>query len=80
SFARIFFRNAINTGLPILESPEAVDETQSGDILEVDLLRGQIRNVSRGKTFVADPYPKLMMEIVNAGGLIEYTRNWLESG
>ncbi|MBE9513620.1 MAG: 3-isopropylmalate dehydratase small subunit [Dehalococcoidia bacterium] len=80
SFARIFFRNAINTGLPILESPEAVDETQSGDILEVDLLRGQIRNVSRGKTFVADPYPKFMMEIVNAGGLIEYTRNRLKSG
>ena len=74
SFARIFFRNAINIGLPVLECTEAVDETEPGDILEVDLVKGQINNISRNKTFLASPYPEFMMGIVNAGGLIEYTK------
>jgi len=77
SFARIFFRNAINIGLPLLECPEAVNETEAGDILEVNLSRGEIRNISRGKTFIAKPYPEFMMGIINAGGLIEYTRSKL---
>jgi len=74
SFARIFFRNAINIGLPLLECPEAVNETEAGDILEVNLSRGEITNISRGKTFIAKPYPEFMMGIINAGGLIEYTK------
>jgi len=78
SFARIFFRNAINIGLPILECAEAVDETEPGDILEVDLAKGQINNISRNKTFLASPYPEFMMGIVNAGGLIEYTKAKLQ--
>jgi 3-isopropylmalate/(R)-2-methylmalate dehydratase small subunit len=78
SFARIFFRNAINIGLPLLECPEAVNETEAGDILEVNLSRGEIRNISRGKTFIAKPYPEFMMGIINAGGLIEYTMNKLQ--
>ena len=77
SFARIFFRNAINIGLPLLECPEAVNETEAGDILEVNLSRGEIRNISRGKTFIAKPYPEFMMGIINAGGLIEYTKGRL---
>jgi 3-isopropylmalate/(R)-2-methylmalate dehydratase small subunit len=77
SFARIFFRNAINIGLPLLECPEAVNETEAGDILEVNLSRGEIRNISRGKTFIAKPYPEFMMGIINVGGLIEYTRSKL---
>ena len=77
SFARIFFRNAINIGLPLLECPEAVNETEAGDILAVNLSRGEIRNISRGKTFIAKPYPEFMMGIINAGGLIEYTRSKL---
>jgi 3-isopropylmalate/(R)-2-methylmalate dehydratase small subunit len=77
SFARIFFRNAINIGLPLLECPEAVNETEAGDILEVNLSGGEIRNISRGKTFIAKPYPEFMMGIINAGGLIEYTRSKL---
>lgn len=77
SFARIFFRNAINIGLPLLECPEAVNETEAGDILEVNLSRGEIRNISRGKTFIAKPYPEFMMGIINARGLIEYTRSKL---
>jgi 3-isopropylmalate/(R)-2-methylmalate dehydratase small subunit len=77
SFARIFFRNAIDIGLPLLESPEAVDNIRSGDKLEVDLARGSIVNVSSGKTFSAKPYPKFMSELIAAGGLIEYTRKRL---
>jgi len=77
SFARIFFRNAINIGLPLLECPEAVNETEAGDILEVNLSRGEITNISRGKTFIAKPYPEFMMGIINAGGLIEYTKGRL---
>jgi 3-isopropylmalate/(R)-2-methylmalate dehydratase small subunit len=77
SFARIFFRNAINIGLPLLECPEAVNETEAGDILEVNLSRGEIRNISRGKAFIAKPYPEFMLGIINAWGLIEYTRSKL---
>jgi len=77
SFARIFFRNAINIGLPLLESEEAVDRTQDGDILEVDLSRGRIVNLTRGLEFTARPYPQFMSELIAAGGLIEYTRKRL---
>jgi len=75
SFARIFFRNAINIGLPLLECTDAVDETEDGDILEVDLSSGEIGNISRHKKYTANPYPEFMMEIIDAGGLVEYTRN-----
>jgi 3-isopropylmalate/(R)-2-methylmalate dehydratase small subunit len=80
SFARIFFRNAINIGLPLLECIEAVDGTEAGDIIEVDLVTGEIRNITRSKTFVAEPYPDFMMGIVNAGGLVEHTRKKLTGG
>ena len=78
SFARIFFRNSINMGLPILESDEAVDGTDAGDVLEVDLGSGEIRNVTKGKVFQAKPYPDFMLELVKAGGLIEHTRKRLQ--
>lgn len=74
SFARIFFRNAINTGLPILESPEAVEGIRSGDALEVDFGAGIIRNLSRGAEYQARPLPPFVLEIVAAGGLIQYVR------
>jgi 3-isopropylmalate/(R)-2-methylmalate dehydratase small subunit len=77
SFARIFFRNAINIGLPLLECHEAVAGTDSGDVLEVDLTKGKIRNITRGKTFTARPYPDFMSELIAARGLIEYTRTRL---
>ncbi len=77
SFARIFFRNAINIGLPLLECEEAVDKTKAGDILEVDLSSGEIKNVTNGMTFVAKPYPDFMAELIAAGGLIEYTKKRL---
>jgi len=74
SFARIFFRNAINIGLPLLESAEAVDNIKSGDIVEVDLSSGSITNTRNGKVFTAKPYPAFMGELIAAGGLIEHTR------
>ncbi len=77
SFARIFFRNAINIGLPLLECAEAVDNTQAGDILEVELSTGTVRNITNGKAFTAKPYPDFMAELISAGGLIEYTKKRL---
>jgi 3-isopropylmalate/(R)-2-methylmalate dehydratase small subunit len=74
SFARIFFRNSINLGLPVLESPEAVDAIHEGDELEVDLSSGKIRNLTTEEVFVAKPYEPFMLEIINAGGLVPYTK------
>ncbi|MBA7585026.1 2,3-dimethylmalate dehydratase small subunit [subsurface metagenome] len=74
SFARIFFRNAINIGLPLLESNEAVANTKDGDTLEVDLAKGLIKNLTKGAEFKAKPYPGFMAEIIADGGLIEHTK------
>ncbi len=74
SFARIFFRNSINIGLPILESPEASADIKEGDVIEVDLEKGRIRNVTREKIYAASPFPKFMQEVIRAGGLLSYLR------
>lgn len=79
TFARIFFRNAINIGLPLLECEEAVDKTEAGDILEVELASGKVKNLTRGMVFTAKPYPDFMAELISAGGLIEYTKRRLAS-
>jgi 3-isopropylmalate/(R)-2-methylmalate dehydratase small subunit len=77
SFARIFYRNAINIGLPILECPEAVAATKAGQVLEVDLAQGTVKNVDTGQVFQAGAYPDFLMAIIGAGGLIPYTRQRL---
>jgi 3-isopropylmalate/(R)-2-methylmalate dehydratase small subunit len=77
SFARIFFRNAINIGLPLLECGEAVDNTEDGDILEVDINNGKIKNLTSGREFSAKPYPDFMAQLIASGGLIEYTKKRL---
>jgi 3-isopropylmalate/(R)-2-methylmalate dehydratase small subunit len=77
SFARIFYRNAINIGLPILESPEAARDAQKGDTLSVDLAAGTITNRRTGQTYRSSPYPPFVLGIINAGGLVPYTRNIL---
>lgn len=77
SFARIFFRNAINIGLPLLECAEAVANTEAGDTIEVDLATGKIKNLSKGLAFTAKPYPAFMAELIAAGGLIKYTKQRL---
>lgn len=72
SFARIFYRNAINIGLPILECPEAWERTMSGDILEVDLETGVIENLSRQINFQAAPFSPIAKEIMDMGGLVAF--------
>jgi 3-isopropylmalate/(R)-2-methylmalate dehydratase small subunit len=71
SFARIFYRNAINIGLPVLEVPEAVDDFQAGDGIEVSLEQGTITNLRSGRTFQIKPYPPEILEIISAGGLMK---------
>jgi len=80
SFARIFFRNAINIGLPLLECDAAVDNTEAGDVLEVDLSRGKIKNLTKGMEFTAKPYPDFMAGLISDGGLIEHTKKRLAVG
>jgi 3-isopropylmalate dehydratase small subunit len=72
SFARIFYRNALNTGLPIIESPEAASCIQDGNLIEVDLAAGKVRNLSTGVTFDSIPFPQFMQELIAAGGLLPY--------
>ena len=79
SFARIFFRNAVNIGLPLLECPQAAEESEGGDILEVELETGEMLNITRGKIFHAEPYPDFMLELISAGGLIEHTKRVIEA-
>ncbi len=70
SFARIFYRNAINTGLAILECPEAVDAISEGDEVKVDTDSGVITNMTTGQEFQAQPFPPFIAEIIEAGGLV----------
>ncbi len=72
SFARIFYRNAFNMGLPIFEAPDAVDEVETGDRLVVDMERGSLRNDTKGKEYRFTPIPPFMQELVAAGGLLNY--------
>ncbi len=74
TFARIFFRNCINIGLPILEAKECAEEAKTGDRFEVDLDQGVIKNITQGKTYQSTPFPGFMQEIVRAGGLINYLK------
>ncbi|MCL2883762.1 MAG: 3-isopropylmalate dehydratase small subunit [Coriobacteriia bacterium] len=74
SFARIFYRNAINIGLPIMEAPEAVDGIADGDTVSVDADTGQITNQTTGQAFTAQPFPEFIKEIIEEGGLINRTR------
>lgn len=75
SFARIFYRNAINTGLPILECDAAIDAINSGDEVEVDLDLGQVRNLRTGEVYEATPFPPFMQEIMAKGGLINFIKD-----
>lgn len=69
SFARIFYRNSVNIGLPIFESPECVNVTRAGDQLEIDVFRGKIKNKTRKKEFSFVPFPPFMQTIIEKGGL-----------
>lgn len=75
SYARIFYRNAINIGLPILESAQAAEDIKEGDEIEVDLSAGAIKNHTSGRTYKAQPFPEFMQKIIDSGGLINYLRS-----
>jgi 3-isopropylmalate/(R)-2-methylmalate dehydratase small subunit len=80
SFARIFYRNAINTGLPIVEAPDAVDGIANGDRVTVDADTGMVTDETTGKTYQAQPFPRFVKDIIESGGLVESVRNRSESG
>ena len=75
SFARIFYRNAINIGLPIIECPEAAKGIEAGDEVEVDFDNGMIYNRTKGTEFKGQPFPEFMQKLIAAGGLVKYTNS-----
>jgi 3-isopropylmalate/(R)-2-methylmalate dehydratase small subunit len=78
SYARIFFRNAINMGYPILQSPQAAEAVEDGDELEVDLEEGIVRNFTKGDEYRCEAFPKFMNELLHMGGLVPWVRKRLE--
>lgn len=78
SFARIFYRNAFNIGLPVLECNEAGKNVDNEDIISVDVSSGIIKNLTKNETYKASPIPDFMRELIKAGGLIEYARRKLK--
>ncbi len=79
SFARIFYRNAFNIGLPIFESEEAPEKISEGDEIEVDADNGIIRNITKGEEYSSKPIPPFMQELISAGGLIEWTKKRIKT-
>ena len=75
SFARIFYRNAINVGLPIMECPEATVAINKGDEVEADFDTGIIKDLTTGESFTAKPFPEFIKKIIDAGGLVPYTKS-----
>lgn len=78
SFARIFYRNAINVGLPALECPGIIDAVEEGDQLEVDITGGKVRNISKNVELKFVPLPGFMVEVLGEGGLVTYIKNHRE--
>ena len=78
TFARIFYRNAINIGLPILECEEAANDIEAGETVSVDFNTGIITNETKGKTYQAEPFPDFMQKIMARGGLVNYTKEKIE--
>ncbi|MBI5196576.1 MAG: 3-isopropylmalate dehydratase small subunit [Nitrospirae bacterium] len=79
SFARIFYRNAFNIGLPIFESDDASDKIKQGDVIEIDADKGIIKNITKNEQYTSKPIPPFMQELISAGGLIEWTKKKLRS-
>jgi len=80
SFARIFYRNAVNIGLPILESAEAATECVEGDVFDIDFDTGTIVNVTRGRSYTATPFPAFLQRIMEAGGLMNMAKEMVAAG
>jgi len=77
SYARIFYRNAFNIGLPILECGEATDKIQVGDVVSIDFISGKITNITKNETYQAEPFPEFIEQIINCDGLVNYVKNKL---
>lgn len=75
TFARIFYRNAINIGLPIIECPEAAKAIEAGDEVEIDFDSGKIYDRTKGMEFQGQPFPEFMQKLIAAGGLVKYTNS-----
>jgi len=75
SYARIFFRNAINIGLPILECPDAAADIEEGNEVEVDLKSGEINNITKGRMYQAQPLPDFVLKIADAGGIVSFLKD-----
>lgn len=75
SYARIFYRNAFNIGLPILECDEAAEKIEAGDEVSVDFKNGVIKNITKNETYHAEPFPEFIEQIINADGLVNYVKN-----
>ena len=78
SFARIFYRNSINIGLPIVESPDAAKDIKEGDEIEIDFDKGEITNLSSKKVYKAKPFPPFMQDIIEKGGLMKKIKSELQ--
>ena len=78
SFARIFYRNSFNIGLPIIESAEAASSIENGDEVEVDFDSGEIRNITRNETYIGQPYPEFIQKIIQNEGLVNYIKSSLK--
>lgn len=77
TFARIFYRNSFNTGLPILECEDAAQKIDTGDEVEVNFKTGEIKNLTKGETYQAEPFPEFIGRIIECGGLVNYVKNSL---
>jgi 3-isopropylmalate/(R)-2-methylmalate dehydratase small subunit len=79
SYSRIFYRNAINIALPIVTSAVAAEEAKTGDILEIELDKGEVFNVTQNKRYKANPFPPFVREIIDAGGLVNWVKNRVQA-
>jgi len=79
SYARIFYRNAFNIGLPILECDEAADKIEAGDKVSVDFKNGTIKNITKNQTYQAEPFPEFIEQIINCDGLVNYVKNKIKA-
>jgi len=80
SFARIFFRNAINIGLPVIANPEAAKSIKDGDIVEVDFSRGIIKDVTKNTEFKTNPFPEFIQKLISSGGYVNYVKSEVSKG
>jgi 3-isopropylmalate/(R)-2-methylmalate dehydratase small subunit len=80
SFARIFFRNAINIGLPVIANPEAAKSIKDGDVIEVDFGRGVIKDLTQNKEFKTNPFPEFIQKLISSGGYVNYVKSEVSRG